>query len=74
MALIVVLIGRDGGLSPLSHSCGFDYQQRVLNIYSGPPLREWGILARHLLVNLYIELTISSCYGSTDLSVNRDDD
>ena len=28
--LTIVLIGRDGGLSTLSHSCGFDYRQRML--------------------------------------------
>ena len=34
--LALVLIGRDGGLSNLCHSCGFDYQQRVLKLFSGP--------------------------------------
>ena len=28
--LTIVLIGRDGGLSTLSHSCRFDYRQRML--------------------------------------------
>ena len=26
-------IGREGGLSTLCHSCGFDYQQRVLKAF-----------------------------------------
>ena len=37
---------RDGGLSTLCHSCGFDYQQRVLKTFPGPGyLRsEYGIV------------------------------
>ena len=30
------LIGRDGGLSTLCHSCGFACQQRVLKTFPGP--------------------------------------
>ena len=30
------LIGRDGGLSTLCHSCGFACQQRVLKTFLGP--------------------------------------
>ena len=31
-----MLIGRDGGLSTLRHSCGFGYQQRVLKTFRSP--------------------------------------
>ena len=34
--LTLGLIGRDGGLSTLCHSCGFAYQQRVLKTFPGP--------------------------------------
>ena len=34
--LIMVLIGRDDDLNTLCHSCRFDYQQRVLKMFSGP--------------------------------------
>ena len=34
--LILGLIGRDGGLSTLCHSCGFACQQRVLKTFPGP--------------------------------------
>ena len=30
------LIGRDGGLNTLCHSCGFACQQRVLKTFPGP--------------------------------------
>ena len=30
-----MLIGKDGGLSTLCHSCGFDYQKRVLKTFVG---------------------------------------
>ena len=30
------LIGRDGGLSTVSHSLGFPCQQRLLKTFSGP--------------------------------------
>ena len=55
--LNLVLIGRDGGLSTLCHSCGFACQQRVLKTFPGPGyLRsEDGVVwLWHLLVNLYI--------------------
>ena len=39
------LIGRDGGLSTLCHSCGFSCPQRVLKTFPGPGyLRGWGSL------------------------------
>ena len=34
--LTLRLIGRDGGLSTLCHSCGFACQQRVLQKFPGP--------------------------------------
>ena len=34
--LTLGLIGRDGGLSTLCHSCGFASQQRVLKMFPGP--------------------------------------
>ena len=52
--------------------CGFACQQKVLKTFPGPDyLRsEDGIVwLWHSLVNLYIWLTISSCYGSIPLAV-----
>ena len=34
--LTLGLIGRDGSLSPLCHSSGFAFQQRVLKTFPGP--------------------------------------
>ena len=34
--LALGLIGRDGGLSTLCHSCGFACQQRVLKTFPSP--------------------------------------
>ena len=53
-----MLIGRDGGLSTLCHSWGFDYQQglekRFLALAMSAPRMEDGVvLLWHLLVNLY---------------------
>ena len=70
--LTLGLIGRDGGLSTLCHSCGFACQQRVLKTFPGPGYlhSEDGVVwLCHLLVNLYIWLTISSCYGSIPLTL-----
>ena len=36
LPLTLVLIGSDGGLSTLCHSCGFACQQRVLKTFFGP--------------------------------------
>ena len=68
--LALGLIGRDGGLSTLCHSCGLDFQQRVLKTFPGP--RYLHSLDRvvwlwHPLLNLYIWLSISSCYSSIPL-------
>ena len=47
----------DGDLSTLCHSCGFDYQQRVLKTFPGPGyllFEEQVVLLWHLLVHLYV--------------------
>ena len=65
------LIGRDGGLSTLCQGCGFACQQRVLKTFPSPGyLRsEDGVVQLcHSLVNFYIWLTLSSCYGSIPLT------
>ena len=70
--LALGLIRRDGGLSTLCHSCGFACQQRVLKMFPGPGyIRSEHRVAGlwHLLVNLYIWLTISSCYVSIPLAL-----
>ena len=36
ISLTLGLVGRDGGLSTLCHSCGFACQQRVLKMFPGP--------------------------------------
>ena len=61
------LIVRDGGLSTLCDSCMFTCQQRVLKTFSGLGFlfSDDGVFwLWHPLVNLYIWLTIWSCYGS----------
>ena len=66
------LIGRDTGLSTLGHSCGLAFQQSVLKAFpaSGYLHSEDGVVwSWHPLVNLYIWLTISSCYGSIRLAL-----
>ena len=63
---------RNGGLSALCHSCMFASQQRMLKWFPGSGYlhSEDGIVwLWHPLVCLYIWLTISSCYGSTPLSL-----
>ena len=70
--LALGLIGRDGGLSALCHSCGFACQQRVLKTFLGPNYlcsNDVVVWLWHLLVNLYIWLTVSSCYDSIPLAV-----
>ena len=70
--LTLGLIGRDGGLSILCHGCGFSCQQRVLKTFPGlghlcsEDGVEW---LWYLLVNLYIWLTILSCYDSIPLTL-----
>ena len=68
--LALVLIVRDGGLSTLCHSSGFASQQRVLKTFPGSGYlhSEDGVVLLWLrLVNFYIWLIISSCYGSIPL-------
>ena len=73
-------IEKDDGLSTLCHSRGFACQQRVLKIFPGPGYlrsKDGVVWLCHLLVNLYIWLTISSCYGSILLTsglIGRDGD
>ena len=70
--LTLGLIERGGGFSTLCHSCGFACQQRVLKTFPGfYYLRsEDGVVwLWHWLVNLYIWLTISSCYDSISLTL-----
>ena len=57
-------------LSP--HSCVFACQQRVLKTFHGTGYLRSGdgvVWLWHWLVNLYIWLTISSCYGSMLLAL-----
>ena len=70
--LTLGLIRRDGGLRTLGHGCGFACQKRVIKTFHGTGYlhSEDGIVCLwHLLVNLYIWLTISSCYGSIPLTL-----
>ena len=51
----------------LVHSCEFACQQRVWKTFPGPGYLRYEdriVWRYHFLVNLYIFLTISSCYGS----------
>ena len=62
---------RDGGLSTLCHSCGLTRQQRVLKTCPGPGdlhSADGVVWLWHPLVNSYIWLIISSCYGSISLA------
>ena len=54
ISLTLVLIGRDGGLSTLYHSCRFDYQQRVLEAIPGTGClcSEDGIVCGHLAADI----------------------
>ena len=68
--LVFGLIVRDGVLSTLCHSGGFASKQRELKMFpgSGYLLPKDGVVwIWHTLVNFYISLTISSCYGSIPL-------
>ena len=63
---------RDGGLSNLCHSWGLICQQRVLKMFPSPGylFSQYGVVCLwHPYVNLYIWLTISSCYGSIRLGL-----
>ena len=72
ISLALGLIGRDGALSSLCHSCVLSSEQRVLKTFpaSGYLHSEDGVIwPWHPLVNLYIWLTISSCYCSIPLAL-----
>ena len=59
------LIVRHGGLRTLCHSCRLACQQRVLETFPGPGYlhsKDGVVWLWHPLVNLYIRITISSCY------------
>ena len=68
--LTLGLAGRDGDLSTLCRSCGFACQQRVLKAFPDPGYHRFNdevVWLWHSLVNLYMWLTISSCYDSIPL-------
>ena len=70
MALALALSKRDGGFSTLCHSCEVFYKQKLLKRFPGSGYLLSGdrvVWLWHLLVNLYIWLTISFCYTSTPL-------
>ena len=72
IAFALRLIKRDGGLSTLCHSCGFVCQHRVLKMFPGPGCfrsNDWVVWPWHLLVNLYICLSNSSCYSSIPMAL-----
>ena len=65
------LIVRDGGLSTLCHSLGFACRQKVVKTFLGPGYlhsKDGVVWMWYPLVNLYIWLTISTCYGSIRLA------
>ena len=64
------LIERDGGFSTLYDGCRFPCQQSVLKTFPAPVYlssKDGVVLLWHLMVNLYIWLTILSCYSSIPL-------
>ena len=64
---VLALTGREGGLITLCHSCGFLCQKRALKMFPGPSYLHFenGVVwLWHTLVNLYICLTLLSCWGS----------
>ena len=72
MHLALCFIDGDAGLRTLCYNCRFDCDQRVLKIFPGPAClhsEEWIVWLWHLLVNLHIWLTISSCYRSIPLAL-----
>ena len=69
--LALGLTEKDGGLSILCWTCGFGCQERVLKRFPGTGYlhsKDGLVWLWHPLVNLYIWLTISSCYGSIALA------
>ena len=72
LALAFGLIVGDGGLSTLCHSCRFPCQQSVLKTFLGTGylhFEDGVVWLSHPFVNLYIWLTIWSCYGSIPVAV-----
>ena len=71
--LTLGLIGRDGGLSALCHSCGFACQQSVLKKFPGSSYlhsEDEVVWLCHLLVNFFIYGSpISSCSDSMPLTL-----
>ena len=70
--LALGLIGRGDVLNTLCHSGGFACQERMLKTFSGPVFyhsKDGVVWLWHLLVNLYLWLTISSWYGSIPLGL-----
>ena len=70
--LALGFIVRDGGLSTPCHSCGFSCRQRVLKTFPGASYLltdDEVVWLWHPLGNLFIWLTISSCYGSIPLAL-----
>ena len=66
MRFTLELIWRNGGLRIFCHSCRFASHQRVLKTFTGPGYFcsvVWLVWLWHLLIKLYVLLTISSCYG-----------
>ena len=67
ISLILVLIGRDGGLKTLCHNCGLSCQQRLLKAFPDPGFlrAENGVVwLWYLLVNLYINISSMSYNNS----------
>ena len=66
------LIGRDGGFSTLYLGCTYPCLQNVLKTFPGAVYltsKDGVVLLWHLLVNLYIWLTIVSCYSTISLAL-----
>ena len=66
------LIGRDGGLSPLCHTCGFVCPQSALKTFHSHGYihsKDGVVWPWQSLVNMYIWLTILSCYSSVTLAL-----
>ena len=67
------LIRKDGGLTAPCHSSRFSWWEKVLKTFPGPGYlcsEDEVVWLCHLLVNLYIWLTISSCYDSIPLNLD----
>ena len=70
--LALGLIRRDGCLSTLCDNCGLACQHNLLKAFHGSGCVhavDGVVWLRHPVVNLYVWLTISSCYGSIPLAL-----